>query len=119
VGLVNKVGMVIHPVDDLDAAARFYGEVLGLTEKFRDGDRFAAFDAGGVTIALAAGDEARVVGGVTGVNYKVDDVAAAVAALVAGGASVVHDAEEGPHEIRATLRDPAGNTFGVYGPKPA
>jgi predicted enzyme related to lactoylglutathione lyase len=119
VGLVSKVGMVIHPVDELDTAVRFYEDVLGLTVKFRDGDRFCAFDVNGVTIALAAGDEARVTAGTTGVSYKVDDVAAAVDRLVEGGAAVVHPAESGPHEMRATLRDPAGNVFGVYGPKPA
>ena len=112
VGLVNKLGMVIHPVDDLDTAARFYEEQLGLAVKFRDGDRFCAFDAGGTTLALAAGDE-RLTDG-PAVSLKVDDVPKAVEQLCATGAALLRGPEEGPHEIRAVLRDPAGNAFVVY-----
>ena len=112
---VQKVGMVIHPVRELEPARRFYEEALGLPLKFRDGDRFCAFDAGGVTIALAAGDEDVV--GATAVSYKVQDLPAAIAALEAAGATRVRGPEEGPHERRAVLRDPAGNAFVLYAPK--
>ena len=110
--LVKKVGMVIHPVEDLDAAAAFYADALGLEEKFRDGDRFAAFDAGGVTVALAAGDEA--VAESTAISFKVDDVAAATERLQAAGAKLLRGPEEGPHELRAVLADLSGNAFIVY-----
>ncbi len=113
--LAKKVGMVIHPVEDLDGAVRFYTEVLGLEAMFRDGDRFAAFKAGEVTVALAAGEE--VLADRATVSYKVDDVAGAVAALEAGGASVLRAPEDGPHETRAVLRDPAGNPFVIYASK--
>ena len=115
--LVEKVGMVVHPVPDLDAAAEFYAGGLGLKPLFRDGDRFCAFDAGGVTIALAAGAEREAAGGETAVSYKVDDVASAVERLVAAGAELVSGPAEGPHEIRAALRDPAGNALAVYSGK--
>lgn len=114
-GRVQKVGMVIHPVRELEPVRRFYEEALGLKLKFRDGDRFCAFDAGGVTIALAAGDEDLA--GATAVSYKVQDLRAALAALEAAGAVRLRDAEEGPHERRAVLRDPAGNPFILYAPK--
>ncbi len=45
----------------------------------------------------------------------VDDVDAAVLELVASGARVLHEAENGPHERRAVLSDPAGNPLAVYG----
>ena len=115
--LVRKVGMVIHPVTDLDSAAEFYARGLGLRELFRDGDRFCAFDAGGVTIALAAGAERDSTAAETAVSYKVDDVAAAVERLAAAGAELISGPEEGPHEIRAALRDPAGNVLAVYSGK--
>lgn len=111
-GLVSKVGMVIHPVDDLEQALRFYRDALGCALLFRDGDRFCALDAGGTKIALAAGAER--VADAPAVSYKVDDVDAAVAALRAGGASLVRSVEEGPHERRAVLRDPSGNALVVY-----
>lgn len=104
--------MVIHPVADMDAAVRFYAEALGLELKFRDGERFCAFDAGGTTIALAAADEAPARS--PSVCYAVDDVPRAVAALRAAGARVLRESEEGPHELRAVLEDPSGNAFVVY-----
>ncbi len=113
--LAKKVGMVIHPVKDLDTAEAFYRDALGLEAMFRDGDRFAAFRAGDVTIALAAGEE--VLADRATVSYKVDDLEAAVAALERAGAAVERGIEEGPHELRAVLRDPAGNPFVVYASK--
>ncbi len=113
--LVSKIGMIIHPVDDLDAAARFFSEGLGLEEAFRDGDRFCAFSVGGVMIALAAGEERLA--NATAVSFKVDDVPATVSRLEAAGATVLRAPEEGPHEIRAVLRDPSGNPVIVYSGK--
>ena len=110
---VQKVGMVIQPVEDMEAALGFYQRAMGLELKFRDGDRFAALAAGTTTIALAAGEER--LSERTLVSYKVDDVDAAVLELVASGARVLHEAENGPHERRAVLSDPAGNPLAVYG----
>jgi catechol 2,3-dioxygenase-like lactoylglutathione lyase family enzyme len=112
----EKIGNVIVAVPDLDAACAFYGDTMGLKQKFRDGDRFAAYDGGGVTLALVSGEE-DVTGGVTAPSFKVADVAGAVADLEAGGATVVVGPAEGPHEIRAVVRDPAGNPLVLYGPK--
>ena len=112
---IEKVGMVIHPVGDLETAARFYRDGLGLELAFRDGDRFCAFDAGGVTIALAAGDEAiaeQIV-----VSYNVADADAALVELQAAGAVVLQPLHDGPHERRAVLEDPAGNSTVVYAPR--
>ena len=50
---LKRLGNVFFAVEDLDAAATFYGDVLGLPVKFRDGDRWMAFDASGTTLALA------------------------------------------------------------------
>lgn len=113
--IAKKVGMVIHPVDDLDAAEAFYRDALGLDPMFRDGDRFAAFKSGEVTIALAAGSE--ILSDRTTVSYKVDDVEQAVASLQKAGAGLERAVEEGPHERRAVLRDPCGNPFVVYSSK--
>jgi predicted enzyme related to lactoylglutathione lyase len=112
----EKIGNIIVAVADMDAAVAFYGATMGLELKFRDGDRFAAFNGGGVTLALVAGEE-DVTGGVTAPSFKVADVAGAVADLVAGGATIVLGATEGPHETRAVVRDPSGNALVLYGPK--
>ena len=107
-----EAGMVFHPVDDFAAAVAFYENALGLSLQFKDGERFAVFDAGGTRIALAAGEE-RVADGVA-VSYKVDDVDAMIAELSEAGAEIVSQAADGPHERRAVLRDPAGNALVVY-----
>ncbi|MDP9861083.1 MULTISPECIES: VOC family protein [Streptosporangium] len=110
---MSKLGNVLIPVDDLDKAIAFYSGTLGLAVRFRDGDRFAALDGGGATVALVAAEE-RVTGEVTAPSYKVDDLARAVQDLTGAGAEVVRGPETGPHEIRAVLRDPSGNVFVLY-----
>ncbi|WP_068921884.1 VOC family protein [Planobispora rosea] len=112
---MSKLGNVLVPVDDLEAAIAFYAGTLGLPVKFRDGDRFAALDGGGATVALVASAE-QVAGTATAPSYKVGDVARVVRELAGAGAEVVRDAEAGPHETRAVLRDPSGNVFVLYSP---
>ena len=111
---MSKVGNVMYPAKDVAKAVAFYTEGLGLAVKFADGTRFAALDGGGVTFAIAGEEEDLV--GVPAASFKVEDVAATIEKLVAAGGAVVRAAEEGPHEIRAVLRDPAGNPLVVYSP---
>jgi predicted enzyme related to lactoylglutathione lyase len=109
-----KIGNVLHPVGDVAAAVEFYGSVFGFATKFVDGQRYAALDAGGTTLALAAPEED--VAGAAAASIKVADVPASVAAIVAAGGTVVREPETGPHEVRAVVRDPWGNPVVVYGP---
>ena len=110
-----KIGNVLYPAKDVAAAVSFYGDGLGLPVKFQDGDRFAALDGGSTTFAIAGADE-DVVGGAVAASFKVADVESAVKRLVEAGAAVQRPAEQGPHETRAVLRDPWGNSFVVYAP---
>jgi predicted enzyme related to lactoylglutathione lyase len=113
---VTRIGNVLYTAEDVTAAVRFYRDALGLTVKFQDGDRFAALDGGGTTFAIA-GPEEQIVRE-PAVSFKVDDVAAMTDTLTAAGAELVRGPEEGPHEIRAVLRDPAGNPFVLYASRP-
>jgi predicted enzyme related to lactoylglutathione lyase len=108
-----KVGNVLHPVADVAAAVTFYRDAFGLGLKFADGDRYAALDAGSTTLALA-GPAEDVTGGVVAASFKVPDVTAALRAITGAGGSVVRAAEQGPHEVRAVVTDPWGNTIVVY-----
>lgn len=110
-----KIGNVLHPVSDVAAAVGFYEEVFGFERKFVDGDRYAAIDAGGVTLAIAGPAEHMADG--PAASIKVADVRAALDALVGKGGSVVRAPEAGPHEMRAVARDPWGNVLVVYGPQ--
>jgi predicted enzyme related to lactoylglutathione lyase len=111
--IMTRIGSVLYPAKDVEAAVAFYRDALGLAVKFQDGSRFAALDGGGTTFAIA-GQEEDITGGEPAVSFKVDDVEAKTAELIAAGAQLLHGPEEGPHEIRAVLRDPAGNRFVLY-----
>jgi predicted enzyme related to lactoylglutathione lyase len=109
-----RLRTVLYAVDDMSAAVGFYRDALGLPVRVRDGDRYTAIDAGGVTLALTGPGE-DVAGGVAAA-FQVADVAASVRDLTAAGAVLVHGPEAGPHETRAVLRDPAGNPVVLYAP---
>ncbi|WP_018655197.1 VOC family protein [Actinomadura flavalba] len=109
---MTRVGTVLYPAQDLEVALAFYRDALGLPVKFQDGGRYAALDGGGVTLGLAAREEDVV--GAPAAAFKVEDVAATVDRLTAAGAELVRGPDEGPHEVRAVLRDPAGHPFVIY-----
>ena len=109
-----RISQMLHPVDDVAAAVDFYGQAFGFTVAFTDADRFAALEAGPIKLTLA-GPAEDVTGGEPAASIKVADVRAAVDAVVAAGGSVVRAPEQGPHELRAVMRDPWGNPVIVYG----
>src|SRR6266550_485760 len=110
---IQRIGNVFYRVSEMDAAVRFYTEVLGFGLKLRDGDRWAAFDVGGVTLGVEGGTPGGP-GGAT-VSLRVDGLDAVVADLGSNGADV-GDIQSGPHERKAALRDPAGNQLVLYEP---
>lgn len=112
---VGRLGNVILGVDDIGEACAFYQDTLGLALKFRDGDRWAAFDAGGVTLAIAAGSE-KPVGSAMAISFKVDDVKDTLRTALAGGARLIADVIEGRHERRATVQDRNGHLIHFYSP---
>jgi hypothetical protein len=79
---------------------------MGLKLKFQDGTRYAAFEFGGLTLAVVAEGE-RIVNEPTMV-FRVGDIAAAVTAVEGGGGKVVQAVEQGPHEKRAIVRAAGG-----------
>ncbi|MBM7517467.1 VOC family protein [Nocardioides nitrophenolicus] len=106
-----RIGHVIVPAEDLDAQLAFYGE-LGLTTRFRDGDRYAAVTDGTVTLGLA--DETQQpLAGRTMVSIEVDDLDACIARLGAAG-TAAGDPVVGPHERRVVVTDPSGNPVALY-----
>ena len=109
----SKIGNVLYPVGNINDALTFYTQGLDLTVKFTDGERYAALDGGGVTLALA-GPEEDLTDGVAAASFKVADIDAAIERVTALGARLVRGPESGPHEVRAVLRDPAGNLFILY-----
>jgi len=108
-----QLRQVLHPVGDVAAAVDFYSSAFGLAAKFVDGVRYAALDAGGVTLAIA-GPEEDVTSGRAAASMKVSDVEATLRQVVSAGGAVVALPERGPHEVRAVVRDPWDNLVVVY-----
>jgi len=114
---IERIGNVFYVVSDMDAAVAFYQHELGLTLKFRDGDRWAAFDVGGATLALAASSEA---GGAPPGSGAVVSLRVADAERWAETAGMeTGPVETGPHERRVRITDPDGNRLVVYSPPPS
>lgn len=104
-----KASMMLYPVETIDTALPFFVDGLGLTVKMRDGERYCALEGGPLTIALVAGDE-RIVER-PALTFRIaedDDLYAAMARVVAAGASVRVPVQQGPHELRAVLEDRNG-----------
>lgn len=104
--------------EDLDAAARWYADLFGVEPyfqqpgyvEFRIGDYQHEF--GIIDAAYANGRASGPVGAV--VYWHVDDVEAAVARLVAQGATVHEPVREfGEGFVAASVVDPFGNLLGV------
>lgn len=112
---VRAVDFVGIAVSDMAAAKEFYGSVLGL-ELVSDGDQWAEYSAGNVTLSLIAGEAEAIAKRVeagpwaaVGVALAVADIEAAVAELKAKGVPVVTEVAEFPPCHLATVQDPAGN----------
>lgn len=110
---IQRIGNVFYHAADMDASVLFYTDVVGLTLKFRDGDNWAAFDVGGMTLALEGGAPGGP-GGAT-VSLRVDGLSEVVSQLRSHGA-LVSDIASGAHERKATLTDPDGNSLVLYEP---
>ncbi|MEV5303250.1 VOC family protein [Amycolatopsis methanolica] len=116
-GDVVRIGNVLVPTSDMRRTREFYTTALGLAVKFADGDRFVALDGGSTTLALVSPEE-DVTSGRVAASFKVADVHSVLEAVQQAGGTVVRQPEEGPHEIRAVVADPAGNISVVYAPIP-
>jgi catechol 2,3-dioxygenase-like lactoylglutathione lyase family enzyme len=117
--LVTGVDFVTVPTKDLDAARRFYGEVLGLEpgKLWRDADPMGAeYETGTLTIALLDSDK-------LGIEYRptnnpialhVDDVEAARAELESRGVAFNRDTMDSGVCHMAYFQDPDGNALMLH-----
>jgi predicted enzyme related to lactoylglutathione lyase len=113
---LGPIMQILVPVSDVDRAAEFYADVLGLPLLFRyPGNAF--FDAHGIRIYLAKPSEPGYSGQAT-LYFRVDDVGATFDRLVARGA-IVREAPEIAHRDAgydlwlAFVQDPDGNNMGL------
>jgi catechol 2,3-dioxygenase-like lactoylglutathione lyase family enzyme len=115
---------VRYLVDDVDAAARFYVEVLGFVEVERWGPAMAVLTrddlhlwvAGPTASAARPMPDGRqpVPGGWNRIVVEVDDLDEVVARLRAAGTGFRNEPISGPGGRQVLVEDPAGNPIELF-----
>ncbi len=101
----------LYPAPDLDAAKRWYAEVLGAAP-YLDQPFYVGFSVGGFELGLVP----DAVPGIDGPKplWGVADADAAIARLIALGATALDPVTEVGEGIKvAAVRDPFGNRLGL------
>ena len=113
---LSSIMQILVPVSDVDRAADFYEQVLGLPLLFKYPGN-ALFDADGVRLYLAKPTEADF-GGRASIYFRVDDVTGTLARLEARGApvrirpTIAH--RDADYDLwLAFVTDPDGNNIGL------
>jgi predicted enzyme related to lactoylglutathione lyase len=116
---VCEIGQICFVVGDVAKATTFYRDVLGLKFLFSAGPNLAFLAAGSVRIMLATPESGHGEVGKNSILYfKVDDLPATHAAIVARGATNERapqlTAKMPDHELWiGFVRDPDGNLVGL------
>ena len=110
----GKICYIEIPAIDIDSAASFYKETFGWRIRQR-GDGNIAFDdtVGEVSGSFVTGRKALSEPGLL-IYIWVDNVRAALEAVIANGGRVVQPIGMDAPEITARFSDPAGNVIGLY-----
>ena len=109
---MNAVKLIIYPAADVAAATKFFGTLLG-GEPYVDSPYYVGFKTGDMEIGLVpqAANPAQT----APLAYvDVDDINAAIAALVSQGAKKVSDPKDVANGLLvASITDATGNPIGL------
>lgn len=115
---LGEIGQIAITVSDVASVLPFYRDILGLPFLFSAGPNLAFLSAGPVRLMLSTPQGAGTVGANSILYFKVTDIAAAHAAMVARGAANERapelTARMPDHELWISfVRDPDGNLVGL------
>jgi predicted enzyme related to lactoylglutathione lyase len=111
---VKRLQNVYVRAGDMMASRHFYEQVLGLTAKFADGERWVQYDAGGANFAVgSAGEFPEGAAGAVAV-FEVFDLDARQTQLADAGIRIVASRDMGDHGRTVTVIDPAGNYLQLF-----
>lgn len=122
--LITGTDFITVATQDFDAAADFYGNVLGLPESKRWGDMPAAeFETGNLTIAVMQSDAFGIEFRANNhpIELRVDDVAAARSELESRGVAFAGETIDSGVCHQAHFADRDGNALAIhhrYAPPP-
>jgi catechol 2,3-dioxygenase-like lactoylglutathione lyase family enzyme len=110
---------VVLAVRDAERAFRFYHEVFGVTEVWRDETRIDVQTPGNKDIIVfdQAGERAGTMGGIAHIGFRLvdpDDLPAAVEAVTRAGGTVLSQGEFVPGEPYAFVTDPDGYELEIW-----
>jgi catechol 2,3-dioxygenase-like lactoylglutathione lyase family enzyme len=115
--LVTGTDFITIATKDYDAAAKFYGDVLGLTFGKRWGDMPAGeFETGNLTLAVMQSDAFGIDFQANNhpVEFRVDDVEAARAELESQGVEFTGETLDTGVCHQAFFSDPDGNRLALH-----
>ena len=110
---------VVLSVRDAERAFRFYHEVFGVTEVWRDDTRIDVQTPGSRDIIVfdQAGEQAGSMGGIAHIGFRLvdpNDLPAAVEAVTRAGGIVLSQGEFVPGEPYAFVTDPDGYELEIW-----
>ena len=111
---LGPLGQISRSVSDIEAAVRWYGDVLGLRHLYTFG-KLAFFDCGGVRLFLEEGDA----GPQSVLYFSVEDIRAAHEDLAARGIAfvsaphMIHRHDDGTEEWMAFFNDNEGRYLAI------
>lgn len=112
--MLKRVQSVYYTVKDMGRAVSFYEQVFGLKLKFRDGEKWAQFDAGNVGFALSSAEESASTEGGAVTAFEVDDLTPYEVAIRNAGCDVLQVRDMGSHGRVLAFRDPEGNIVQLF-----
>jgi len=115
---VTRLGQIQVPAKDVDRAAKFYSEVLGLTLLFKAPPNLAFLDCGGVRIMIGKPEKPEFDHPGSILYFAVSDIQAAHAKMKDTGAQFEDEphliARMPDHDLWMTFfRDTEGNLMGL------
>lgn len=111
---LGPIGQISRTVSDIEAAKRWYGEVMGLPHLYTFG-KLAFFDCGGTRLYLQEGDPAPE----SVVYFRVDDIVAAHEIMTSRGVEfvsaphMIYRHDDGMEEWMAFFNDPEGHPLAI------
>ena len=116
--MTGRIGQIAITVSDVDAATRYYRDVIGLKLLFNAGPNLAFLSDGSLRIMLSTPQGAGKVGANSILYFKVADIESAYAVMIEKGSATERPpqlvAKMPDHELWiGFLRDPDGNLVGI------
>jgi predicted enzyme related to lactoylglutathione lyase len=110
--MTSGMKTVIYPVEDIAAAKRLYGTLLGVAPTM-DETFYVGFDVEGQHIGLDPNGRGKGMTGPVG-YWHVDDINESLAALLEAGAETQQPVSDvGGGKLTATVQDPGGSVIGL------